>query len=234
MVCEDDDEDDVMISVGRSIKTRRVIESDGDVAQGIRALRRRCAVMRRMHDASGDPPLRRPAGGLPGLARIVIGQQVSVASAAAIWKRFEAEFPDLSAVALIGATDEKLSAAGLSGPKKPTLRAIGQAIANGLDLDVLAVADDAVVRDELTRISGIGPWTADIYVMFCLGRADGFAPGDLALQIAAGMAYGSGERITADALDELAEAWRPWRSVAARLLWAYYAVAKRPQSGVPV
>ena len=82
--------------------------------------------------------------------------------------------------------------------------------------------------------SGIGPWSADIYLMFCLGRADAFAAGDLALQIAAGMAYGRSERLSPDDLIALAENWRPWRSVAARLLWAYYAVAKQPKSGVPV
>ena len=217
----------------------RIIETDADIAAGIRALRRRCHILRHMHDAAGHPPLRRPTPGLPGLARIVVGQQVSVASAAAIWTRVTSAFPDLTAAALLEASDETLSRAGLSGPKKRTLKAIARAIDDGLDLDALAHADEAEVRDALIAISGIGPWSADIYLMFCLGRADAFAAGDLALQIAAGMAFGpspttKSERLTADELVELAENWRPWRSVAARLLWAYYAVAKQPKSGVPV
>ena len=86
----------------------------------------------------------------------------------------------------------------------------------------------------LTEVVGIGPWTADVYIMFCLGRADGWAPGDLALQIAAQQAMGSDERPGADALKEIGERWRPWRGVAARLLWAYYAALKQQGSAVPV
>lgn len=212
----------------------RLIESDEDVRAGLRVLRRRCAVMRRMHDRTGDPPLRRRASGLEGLARIVIGQQVSIASANAIWTRFSAAVPAMTGEAISHASDETLTAAGLSGPKRRTLRAIAEAIAAGLDLDRLATADEDEVRAALTAISGIGPWSADIYLMFCLGRADAFAPGDLALQIAAGMAYRDGERLSADDLTDLAEAWRPWRSVAARLLWAYYAAMKHPKSGAPI
>ena len=212
-----------------------IIASDSDVKAGIRALRRRCATMRRMHDASGDPPLRRRASGLEGLARIVVGQQVSVASANAIWSRFVIAVPTLTAASLLTAPEEALTAAGLSGPKKRTLRAIARAIHNdGLDLAALEQADEDSVRQALTAISGIGPWTADIYLMFCLGRRDAFAAGDLALQIAAAIAYERGDRLGPDELTELAEAWRPWRSVAARLLWAYYAVARQPKSGVPV
>ena len=86
----------------------------------------------------------------------------------------------------------------------------------------------------LTEVVGIGPWTADVYIMFCLGRADGWAPGDLALQVAAQRAMGLDERPSADALKEIGERWRPWRGVAARLLWAYYAALKQKGSAVPV
>lgn len=212
----------------------RIIETEADVAAGVRALRRRCAVMRRMHDLAGDPPLRRQRRGLAGLARIVVGQQVSIASANAIWTRFETVIPDLSAQTLLDASDETLSLAGLSGPKKRTLKAIARAIDGGLDFDALEGATDEAVIEALTAISGIGPWSADIYLMFCLGRADTFAAGDLALQIAGGMAYGPTERLTPDELLALAEKWRPWRGVAARLLWAYYAAAKADKSGAPV
>ena len=94
--------------------------------------------------------------------------------------------------------------------------------------------DDAAIREALTGISGIGPWTADIFLMFCLGRADAFASGDLALQIAAQWATGLDERPGPAALLDLAERWRPWRGVAARLLWAYYAAVKDGRSGIPV
>jgi DNA-3-methyladenine glycosylase II len=114
--------------------------------------------------------------------------------------------------------DKTLAGAGLSKPKIRTLRAIAAACSNGLDLAALDGATDTQVHDALTDVVGIGPWTADIYIMFCLGRADAWAPGDLALQIAA----------------QQAERWRPWRGVAARMLWAYYAALKAKRMAQPV
>ena len=122
----------------------------------------------------------------------------------------------------------------MSRPKIKTLRAISEAIAGGLALDDLAhlPEDEAIAR--LTAVSGIGPWTADIYLMFCIGRADVFAAGDLALQIAAQMLMGLDERPTAKEIAAIAaERWSPWRTVAAGLLWAYYAEAKK-RGAVPV
>ena len=128
-----------------------------------------------------------------------------------------------------------LRAAGLSGGKIRTLRAISTAVKSGaLDLDALATAPEAVVHESLRQVSGIGPWTADIYLLFCLGRADAFAAGDLALQIAAAIAAKQGERLTLAELEEMSERWRPYRGVAARLLWAYYAAVKAQKSGAPV
>ncbi len=98
----------------------------------------------------------------------------------------------------------------------------------------LAHASEENVHAALTSIVGIGPWTADVYIMFCLGRADGWASGDLALQIAAQHALKLRERPSSIALQEIAERWRPWRGVAARLLWAYYAALKQQRSAVPV
>jgi DNA-3-methyladenine glycosylase II len=107
---------------------------------------------------------------------------------------------------------------------------------SGLDLVALEAASDHEVHAALTAVNGIGPWTADIYLMFCLGRADAWAPGDLALQIAAQQAFGLKSRPDKDQLLEIAERWRPWRGVAARLLWAYYAVAKEKEKAgaIPV
>jgi DNA-3-methyladenine glycosylase II len=213
----------------------RLIDSEADLADGIRALRRKCSVVRLMHDRTGLPPLRRQPGGLEGLARIIVGQQVSVASAAAIWARTRAAIAPFDAPALLAASDETCRAAGLSAAKVRTLRAIARAIVeDGLDLARLGGLAEAEVRDRLTAITGIGPWTADIYIMFCLGRADGFAPGDLALQVALQMAAGLEQRPSPGELAAFAERWRPWRGVAARLLWAYYTIEKNARSGAPL
>jgi DNA-3-methyladenine glycosylase II len=212
-----------------------IIETEDDIRAGLRALRRKCPILRHAHDLAGDPPLRRRQPGFEGLARIIVGQQLSIASAGAIWGRFEQAIRPLSAAHVLAAPDDVLRAAGLSGGKIRTLRAISAAVTSGtLDLEALAAAPDALVHEQLRQVSGIGPWTADIYLMFCLGRADAFASGDLALQIAAALAAQQGDRLTLAELDELAERWRPWRGVAARLLWAYYAAVKAQRSGAPV
>ena len=222
-------------AAGKPPGVPRLIVTEADIKTGIRALRRKCAVARAMHDLAGDPPLRRREPGLEGLARIIVGQQVSVASANAIWSRFEQVVVPLTPATLLAAREDALRAAGLSRPKIRTLLAIARELdATGLDLAALEALSDAEVHEALTRISGVGPWTADIFLLFCLGRADAFAAGDLALQIAAQMALGLDERPSAKALVEIAERWRPWRGVAARLLWSYYRVAKAARSGVPV
>lgn len=217
----------------------RIIESEADIRSAIKALRRACPIVRRMHDHAGDPPLRRRRGGFDGLVRIIIGQQVSVASANAIHARFSAvAIPQsdrtMSAEVVGNLTDEQFRAGGLSRPKIKTLRAISAAVVGGLDLDALAHIDEHDARTALTAISGIGPWTADVYLMFCLGRADVFAAGDLALQVAAQMAMDLDARPSADELAKIAERWRPWRTVAAGLLWHYYAATKSAKSGQPV
>ena len=212
-----------------------IIHTDDDVRAGVRALRRKCAIIRRAHDLAGDPPLRRRDGGFEGLARIIVGQQVSVASAAAIWGRFEAALRPVDAAGVANASDEILRGVGLSRPKIRTLRNVSAAVVSGeLDLAALDVAPDEIVHQSLRSVSGIGPWTADIYLLFCLGRADAFASGDLALQIAAALAAEQRDRLSLAELEEMAERWRPWRGVAARLLWAYYAAAKAQRSAIPV
>jgi DNA-3-methyladenine glycosylase II len=187
-----------------------------------------------VHDAAGAPPLRLRPAGFEGLARIIVGQQVSVASATAIWSRTENVCRPFEPASLLALKDRQLAKAGLSRPKIRALRAIATACAGGLDLDLLTHASDEAVHAALTEVTGIGPWTADVYIMFCLGRADGWAPGDLALQVAAQHALELAERPDKDEMLELAERWRPWRGVAARLLWAYYAALKAQRTAVPV
>jgi len=212
----------------------RIIATEADIRAGVKALRRKCPTMRHVHDTAGDPPLRRRPGGLEGLARVIVGQQLSVASAAAIWERTAAACRPFEAATLLRLTDKTLAGAGLSRPKIRTLRAIATACANGLDLAALESASNEDVHTALTAVVGIGPWTADVYIMFCLGRADGWAPGDLALQIAMQQALALTERPGKDDMMTLAERWRPWRGVAARLLWAYYAAIKAKGTAVPV
>ncbi len=200
----------------------RVIETAADIREGARALRRRCPVMRRVHDLVGDPPLRRTTSGFVGLAQVVVSQQLSIASAGAIWIRTAAAVDPFDAPTLLAQETATLKGAGLSHGKVRTLRAVAEAVVAGaLDLETPQADDD--LRAALLAITGIGPWTADIYTMFCLGHADGFAAGDLALQVAAERAFGLDGRPDAAALMEIAERWRPWRGVAARLLWSFYA-----------
>lgn len=205
----------------------RRIETEADVRSGVEAL---CRIEPRFSfvvERAGQPPLRRRAGGFEGLAGIIVSQQVSVASASAIWARLTAIVKPLDAATLARASDDDLRLAGLSRPKQRTLRAVCAAIAEGwLDLDALEHASVEEVQAALTAVSGIGPWTADVYLMFCLGHGDAFAAGDLALQEAAKLLFGLESRPNSHDLLSLSEAWRPWRSIAARLLWAHYKVIK--------
>jgi len=171
-------------------------------------------------ELTGKLPLRRRPEGFATLFSAIVSQQVSTASASAIWGRLEtmgAAEPDV----VLTATDEALRAAGLSRQKVVYGRAIAGA---GLDFDALRDLPDAELVAVLTRLKGIGVWTAEIYAMFSLGRADMFAPGDLALQEAAARLFRLPSRPRERAFRAMAEAWSPWRSVAARLLWAYYRV----------
>jgi DNA-3-methyladenine glycosylase II len=212
----------------------RIIEGETDIRDGVRWLRRNCTVMRGVHDVTGNPPLRRLQPGFEGLARIVVGQQLSVASAGAIWSRTFAACRPFEPQVLLGLEDRQLAAVGLSRAKIRTLRAVAAACAGSLDLDRLGAAAEVEIHAALTEVVGIGPWTADVYIMFCLGRADGWASGDLALQIAAQQALRLRKRPDRDKLDRIAERWRPWRGVAARLLWAYYAARKTQKTATPV
>lgn len=199
----------------------RVIETEADIRAGAAALRRQCETMKRVHDAVGDPPLRRHDSGFIGLAQVVVSQQLSTASAGAIWKRTAVVVDPFDAETLLAQDIGSLRAAGLSQGKVRTLRAAAEAILSGdLVFDARVSVDE--LRAALLAITGIGPWTADIYTMFCLGHADGFAAGDLALQVAAQRAFGLETRPSAHELEEIAERWRPWRGVAARLLWSFY------------
>ncbi len=205
------------------------IETSEDIAKGCRSLRRRCAVMRRILDRTGSPPLRRHPAGFPGLARIIVGQQLSIASATAIWSRLETGVVPFTATAILSLDEADLKTHGLSRPKIATLRRLAEAANDGrLDFDELDRMDPQAIHERLTAIGGIGPWTADIYILFCLGHRDAFASGDLALREAVCRAGLAATRPSPEELQELAMRWRPWRGVAARLLWAFYALKPEP------
>jgi DNA-3-methyladenine glycosylase II len=206
-------------------KSSRIIETAADVREGVRALKRKCPHLRRVHERTGDPPLRRHAPGFEGLARIIVGQQLSIASAEAIWARLVRAVRPMTPRGFHALGDEELRGAGLSRGKVRTLRAVCAAIEEGLDINELAHAPEDAVHAALTAVPGIGPWSADIFLLFCLGRADAFAAGDLALQTAAASALNLEERPTRETLLAIAERWRPWRGVAAHLLWADYKLA---------
>ena len=200
----------------------RIIETENCVAEGAAYL---AGVEPRFASAlelCGPLPLRRRADGFEALLSAIVSQQVSVAAADAIWGR-------LKAARLTGprkvarASDEDLRACGLSRQKARYARALAGA---GIDYRRLRTAPTDDVVETLVAVPGIGRWTAEIYAMFSLGRADVFAPGDLALQEAVRLLFDAPERPTEKQLREMAEPWSPWRAVAARLLWAYYRAAK--------
>lgn len=211
----------------------RLIETDDDVAEGLAALAAADPRLAAIIAVAGDIPLRRTAPGFAGLARVVIGQQVSTASAAAIWSRFAAAFPHGDPAAFASADDAMLAPIGLSRAKIATLRAVAAAVDDGLDLDALADLPAAEAHARLTALRGIGPWTADIYLLFCLGHPDVFPAGDLALRHAVAEAFGGSGPVAIRDLAALAATWSPWRAVAARLFWAYYR-ARRSTAGAPL
>lgn len=203
------------------------ITCDADLEEGMAALAALDPAWEPIIARTGIPPLRRRESGFASLASIIVSQQLSVASARAVWARLEGVFDPLTPERILVASDEEMRLSGLSRPKQKTLRAVAAAIAEGsLDLAGLETATPEFVHEHMTAVSGIGPWTADVYLLFCLGHRDGFAAGDLAVQEAAKLAFGLAARPKPAELLALADAWRPWRGVAARLLWAYYAALK--------
>jgi DNA-3-methyladenine glycosylase II len=181
---------------------------------------------------AGPLPLRRREGGFAGLASIVVSQQLSTASAAAIWGRLAAMLDPFDATAFSRMRAPRLKRAGLSAAKIRTLKSIASALKSGtLDLAGLVDRPADEAHAALTALHGVGPWTADIYLLFCLGHPDAWPAGDLALQEAARLAFALKARPTWREMLPLAEPWRPWRGVAARVLWSYYRAVKG-QSGL--
>jgi DNA-3-methyladenine glycosylase II len=210
------------------------IHTDADLDAAIAALTARDARLAAVFAQAGRPPLRRREGGFAGLASIIVAQQLSTASANAIWGRLSAAYDPFHHGALRRARAATLQRAGLSAAKVRTLKAIAAAIDNGtIDLAALAAMSADEAHGRLTALHGIGPWTADIYLLTCLGHADAWPAGDLALQESARLALALPHRPTTREMVSLAEPWRPWRAVAARLLWTYYRALKN-RDPVPI
>jgi DNA-3-methyladenine glycosylase II len=201
----------------------RIIEGPDCVAEGAAWLAARDARFAAALAETGPLPLRRKPEGFAQLLSAIVSQQVSTASAAAIWGRMEAAGLT-TPPAILAAGEDGLRGAGLSRQKIRYALALSEA---GVDFDALRAKPDEVVIADLVALPGIGRWTAEIYAMFSLGRADVFAPGDLALREAARVLFDLGARPSERALREMAGDWSPWRGVAARLLWAYYRVVKQ-------
>ena len=200
------------------------LESDADIDRGIKFLcRQEPAFARAAARINAPIPLRRQAGGFDALLKAIVAQQLSVASAAAIWARAEAA-GFTQAQKILSTTDVALREVGLSRQKIKYVRALALA---DVDFDALAAASTEEVVGVLTQISGIGVWTAEIYAMFSLGHQDVFPSGDLALQEAAKDLFGMTDRPSANALKTMAGDWSPWRAVAAHVLWAYYSAIKK-------
>ncbi|MBO6520435.1 MAG: DNA-3-methyladenine glycosylase 2 family protein [Rhodospirillales bacterium] len=171
----------------------------------------------------GNPRSRKREPGFATLVRIIIDQQVSVQAGAAIWRRLEAAAGIVEPASVNALGEQGLREAGLSGPKARYVLGIAEAVAAGeLDLARLGRCREETVFRELTKLKGIGRWTAEIYMMFAMGRPDILPVGDIALQSSAGRLLELSERPGADELEVIGERWRPYRSVAAIMLWHFY------------
>ena len=177
----------------------------------------------RAYRACGLPPIRRQAPGFAGLVRIIMAQQVSTASARAIIARLEAAVRPLAPEDFLALDDPALRAIGLSRQKIVYGRALAEDLRAGrLDLDALATLDDGAAMDRLMGLKGVGRWTAEIYLLFALGRPDVWPADDLAVRVATQRLKGLDDRPKRPRMVALAEPWRPHRSAAARLLWHLY------------
>lgn len=196
---------------------------DKTLAAGVAELIARDPDLAAIHTRLGVPPLWAREPGFPTLVHIILEQQVSLASARAAFDKLRALVDPLTPAGVLPLDDETLKSIGFSRQKSAYVRYLAQAILSGsVDVEALEHLPDEQVRAQLVALKGIGPWSAEIYLLMALCRADAWPSGDLALQIAAQTIKGLPARPDPLLLNELAEKWRPWRAVAARLLWHHY------------
>jgi DNA-3-methyladenine glycosylase II len=203
------------------------LETQADLERAITKLVKQDPQLRPILAATGMPALRRREPGFTGLAQIIVGQQLSTASANAIWNRMSGAFDPFHHDSIRRATAARLGKLGLSAAKIKTLKLLAKEIrAARLDLEGLGELDADEAHKILTALHGVGPWTADVYLLFCLGHSDAWPAGDLALQDAIRLGLGLDARPTTTEMTALAEVWRPFRGAAAHLWWAYYRAAR--------
>jgi len=204
------------------------LNTQADLEHAVHALVTQDKRLKPIFALTGMPALRQREPGFAGLAHIVCGQQLSTASASAIWARLTAAFNPFDHDAIRKARADRLGRLGLSAAKIKTLKSLAREIAaERLNLDVLANEDADAAHNTLTALHGIGPWTADVYLLFCLRHSDAWPAGDLAVQEAVRIGLGLKTRPTAKQMAPLAEPWRPLRGAAAHLWWTYYRALKK-------
>jgi DNA-3-methyladenine glycosylase II len=209
----------------------RLISSIADIEEGVAALVAREPRFETIAQA-GLPPLRRSPAGFTTLIEILVGQMISLQAADAIMSRLRAAFEPWNMREIAATAPYRLQNVGLSRAKAMSVIAIAQAVMEGkLDFNELEHLEDGDVQSRLTALRGIGPWTADIYLLTALGRCDVLPSGDVALQSATQLAFDLAARPGRQKMQQLGEAWRPWRSVAARLLWTHYRRVRAAKHG---
>lgn len=202
------------------------------LSKAVKHLAKQCEVIKAAHAYVGVPDWRVRPGGYAGLARIIAYQQLSTKAAATIWGRVETLLGKITPTSVLAADIDALRASGMSRPKISHIRSIATAIEDGsLNLKRIAQASDADAQAELVAVKGIGPWTADVYLMFALGRWDVFPHADIGLSEAYRMISGERKRHPPKKFMKTGERWRPYRGVAAHMLWAYINAARDAQRG---
>src|SRR3979490_22321 len=209
------------------------LNTQADLEDAIQALVEQDTRLKPILELTGMPALRRREPGYAGLAAIICGQQVSTSSAAAIWAGARAAFDPFHHDTLRRARADRLGRLGLSAAKIKTLKNLARELAaERLNLDVLANEDADAAHNTLTALHGIGPWTADVYLLFCLGHGDAWPARAIAIQEAGKVGLGLKTRPTEKQMAPLAEPWRPLRGAAAHLWWRHYRTLKKREGGI--
>lgn len=210
-----------------------VISGQGDVDAGLEALLSLDPRLAPIAEIAGPLPLRLGPPGFAGIAHIIVSQMISRQSAEAIWSRMVAAMGTADAKRFLALDAAAVADIGLSRAKAACLRSLAEHVVSGkLDLVAAAKLPAEEAIGILTALPGIGPWTAEVYLMFSGGHADVFPAGDVGLRASVGDAFSLTVRPSIAAVTEIALAWRPWRSIAARLFWAYYA-ARNGRNAMP-
>ncbi len=207
--------------------------SKGVLRDACEALAARDQNLAKAFGAIGLPEWRAAPPTYPTLCRLITHQQISVTAARAIWARVTAGLDPLTPEAVRDATDDALRALGLSGPKVRHFRSIAEALLDGsLDLEAVMRAGDDDAKAALVSVRGIGPWTAELFILYAKGALDAFPTADLGLMESHRLLSGAESRPSRDDFEALGETWRPYRGVAAHLLWGYIGLHREKSGGI--